>query len=532
MRSGGEDERARWRADPVGFVRHWLGAAPWGKQREILEALRDNSYVAVRSCNGSGKTYIAAHAVIWWLLCYDDAVVITTAPTERQVSELLWREIRDIHAANKELIGGQISKTRLELGPRRFAFGFSTDQAERFQGFHQGHILLVVDEASGVDAKIFDAMEGSMTSRNSKMLLIGNPTALSGVFYDAFHKDRALWHTIHISAFDTPGLAWMDGDGDSDTFVPLPLSPRERGANERSDVSGVCTGGRGECGMSPHRQTASSQPRIPLRSLRSASPFVERKGTEATSQAPFARERGGSPPDGLITPEWVERAGKRWGRNSATYQVRVLGEFPAAATDTLIPLKHIEAAVERHFSDPSREEAVMGLDIARFGDDRSVACVRQGPAIVGLWVFPSSDIMATTGRALDLAPIHKVGKINVDEVGLGAGVLDRMREIGSVEAVGINGGRRASEPERYANLRAEMFDGLRLRFQSGDISICDDAELISELASLKYSFTSKGQMRLEDKQSLRSSGRRSPDKADAVMLAFAKSESNPLMIWI
>ena len=174
----------------------------------------------------------------------------------------------------------------------------------------------------------------------------------------------------------------------------------------------------------------------------------------------------------------------------------------------------------------------MGLDVARFGDDRTVACLRRGPSVIGLWVFPSSDIMATTGRALDLARRHSVAKINVDEVGLGAGLLDRMHEIGEFETVGINGGRRASDSERYANLRAEMFDGLRQRFQDGDISIVDDAELISELASLKYSFTSKGQIRLEDKQVLRSSGRPSPDKADALMLAFARNEHNPLMMWI
>lgn len=473
----GEDERERWRVDPVGFVRERLGATPWGKQREILEALRDHSYVAVRSCNGSGKTYIAAHAVIWWLLCYDDAVVITTAPTARQVSELLWREIREIHAANRELIGGKLSRTRLELGPRRFAFGFSTDAAERFQGFHQGHILFVVDEASGVESKIFDAMEGSMTSRNSKMLIIGNPTTLSGVFYDAFHKDRALWHTIHISAFDTPGIAWIDRMG--------------------MDMVGT---------------TANPNPVHPVHPC-------------------------DPPPDGLITPEWVARAAQRWGRNSATYHVRVLGEFPSAATDTLIPLRDIEAAVGREFDedddvDLSRDEVIMGLDVARFGDDRSVACIRRGPKVIGLWVFPSSDVMTTTGRALELARVHKVVRINVDEVGLGAGVLDRMREIGDVEAEGINGGRKARESERYANLRAEMFDDLRQRFQSGDISICDDAELISELASLKYSFTSRGQIRLEDKQALRSSGRPSPDKADALMLAFAKNQPTPLAMWI
>ncbi len=194
--------QVRARRDPVWFVRECLGATPWSKQGEILEAVRDHDYVAVRSCNGSGKTYIAAHAVIWWLMCYDDAVVITTAPTQRQVTELLWREIRAIHQANAELIGGRISATRLELSARRFAFGFSTNTPERFQGFHQEHILFVVDEASGVDRRIFDAIEGSMTTHHAKMLLIGNPTSLSGVFYDAFHKDRAIWKTIHISAFD------------------------------------------------------------------------------------------------------------------------------------------------------------------------------------------------------------------------------------------------------------------------------------------------------------------------------------------
>ena len=334
-----EVERAGWRDDPVGFVKEWLGATPWGKQRRILEALRDHDYVAVRSCNGSGKTYIAAHAVIWWLMCYDDAVVITTAPTERQVSELLWREIRAIHRDNAELIGGRITTTRLDLAERRFAFGFSTNVEERFQGFHQGHILFVVDEASGVEAKIFDAIEGSMTSRHAKMLLIGNPNSLSGVFYDAFHKERAYWKTIHISAFDTPGL-------------------RNGGDNSTNNES---------------------------------------------------------VPDGLMTPHWVERVKKRWGEKSPRYQVRVLGEFPTKETDTLISLDLIEAAVARDAQDfpdldIAGEPAVMGLDIARYGNDRSVACVRRGPAVVEMSVFPSADTMATTGFALDFARKHNVSQ--------------------------------------------------------------------------------------------------------------------------
>ncbi len=456
-----EAERAGWRDDPVRFVKEWLGGTPWEKQRRILEALRDHDYVAVRSCNGSGKTYIAAHAVIWWLMCYDDAVVITTAPTERQVSEMLWREIRAIHRDNAELIGGRITTTRLDLAERRFAFGFSTNVEERFQGFHQGHILFVVDEASGVEAKIFDAIEGSMTSRHAKMLLIGNPNSLSGVFYDAFHKERAFWETIHISAFDTPGL--QDGGEESD-----------------------------------HNESI---------------------------------------PDGLMTARWVARAKKRWGEKSPRYQVRVLGEFPKKMTDTLIPLDLIEAAVARdsgHFPDLDidGEPPIMGLDIARYGNDRSVACVRRGPMVVEMSVFPSADTMATTGFALDFARKHNVARIYVDEVGVGAGVLDRMRELREFEAIGINGGHRSREPKNFLNLRAEFFSHLRDRFQTGDIAINDDPELISELATLNYNFTSKGQMQLEDKQKLKSRGNPSPDKADALMLAFTPQPKNPLMMWI
>ncbi len=176
----------------------------------------------------------------------------------------------------------------------------------------------------------------------------------------------------------------------------------------------------------------------------------------------------------LISAEWVERAARRWGTQSATYQVRVLGDFPATATDTLIHLTQIEAAVNRTFDDDDdaseapRPPAVMGLDVARFGDDRSVACIRRGATIIDLVTMPARDIMTTTGHALDLARRHAVCQINVDEVGIGAGVLDRMHElfIGSdskIEAVGINGGRRAGNPERFANLRAELFDALRQR---------------------------------------------------------------------
>ena len=89
-----ERQRQYYRTNPVQFCIDILGIHPWSKQQEILKAVKNHRRIAVRSCNGAGKTFTAALTVLWWMFCYDDAIAITTAPTARQVKELLWREIR------------------------------------------------------------------------------------------------------------------------------------------------------------------------------------------------------------------------------------------------------------------------------------------------------------------------------------------------------------------------------------------------------------------------------------------------------
>ena len=441
------------------FVSEQLGVRPWSKQIEILEAVRDHPRVAVRSCNGSGKTYIAAYVVLWWLMCHTDAVVITTAPTSHQVKDILWREIRRAYTENQFLIGGNMLRMSLELGAKHFAKGFSTDTPERFQGFHEGHILFVVDEASGVREGIFEAIEGSLTSADAKVLLLGNPTSLRGTFYDAFHRRRGLWKTIHISAFDTPNL-------------------------QQNNVG------------------------IPS----------------------------------LVTPKWVADAEKNWGTESYLYQVRVLGDFPTESEDTLIPLKLIERAVERgvatgegerEFESGSGDEArvEIGVDVARFGSDKTAICVRRGDRVLSLETFARQDTMSTAGRVVRVSRVYAPGAIRVDEIGIGAGVIDRLLELKVPRVQGVNVARRASNPEHFSNLRAELYDGLRERFQDGRVSIPGDPELMSQLASVRYSFTSSGQMRIEDKDDLRARGERSPDLADAVMLAFAKRSERGYRVW-
>ena len=144
--------------------------------------------------------------MLWFLYSFPRSRVVTTAPTWTQVEELLWREIRATWEGARVPFDGKKFNTRLEVSDDWFAIGLSTDKPERFQGHHAEHILVVVDEGSGVDDAIYEAAEGYLTTPGARLLVIGNPTQTSGQFYNAFHRERKLWNCIHISYKDSPNF--------------------------------------------------------------------------------------------------------------------------------------------------------------------------------------------------------------------------------------------------------------------------------------------------------------------------------------
>ena len=268
-----ESDRVVGRISPVWLATRILGVNLWSKQAEILNAVRDHNYVAVRSCNGSGKTFTAALATLWWLVCHDEAIVITTAPSERQVREILWREIRSLHSKTRYLVGGKMSKTRLEFSANRFGFGFTTTSMNRIQGFHSANLLVVVDEASGVNEEIFSGLSSCLTTSNAKMLMLGNPLSSSGTFYDAFHGNSENWKGIHISVFDLPAFENLDIDS--------LLHDSVESLNAKGELS----------------------------------------------------ELNGSPP-GMASPRWAKvMTNLSGGVDTATYRMRVLGEFADDCSD-------------------------------------------------------------------------------------------------------------------------------------------------------------------------------------------------------
>ena len=192
--------------NPLEFAKDILRVELWSKQEEVLSALLENRGVAVKSGNGLGKGYCAAVAVLWFLYCHDPAIVLSTAPTFRQVRHVLWRQIRRLYRRAPDVLGGKILDTRWELAEDRYAIGLSADTADQFQGFHSPNMLIVVDEAEGVSDEIYEAVEAVMTSASPRLLLIGNPTTVTGAFRRAFYQERRLYYTVTISALDSPNV--------------------------------------------------------------------------------------------------------------------------------------------------------------------------------------------------------------------------------------------------------------------------------------------------------------------------------------
>jgi hypothetical protein len=442
LTTAARERLARYRVDPVAFCREIVGFEPWSKQREILESVRDHTRTAVRSAHGVGKTAVAARAALWFLAVHYGSKVITTAPTFHQVRDLLWREIRVAYQAAGGFIGGELFDTRLELAPDWLAFGLSTDQPERFQGHHAEHLLLVVDEASGVAEEIYEASAGFLTSPGARCLLIGNPTRTSGEFFAAFHGARGFYNPIAIPASSTPAF------------------------------------------------TGEAVPEQVLRRL--------------------------------VSREWVDEHTRKWGEGSPLWQVRVNAEFPGQSDDAVVSLRDLEEAQARQL-EPGWP-LLIACDVARFGSDQTVLAVRRGNVVRIARVFGGRDLMRTVGEisrlARNLQREHgRKAILVIDDAGVGGGVTDRLRELSEFPVVDYNAARTASHPSDYPNRRSE--DWFKLAEVLPLLDLDADEHLAADLLAPRYRLDSQGRRVVEPKADTKKRIRRSPDRADAVVMALS-----------
>lgn len=230
-----------------------------------------------------------------------------------------------------------------------------------------------------------------------------------------------------------------------------------------------------------------------------------------------------------VSKEFVREIAMRYGEESNVYRVRVLGEFPKADDDTVIPYELIEAATSRDVSANPDAHEVWGLDVARFGTDSSCLVKRKSNVILDIRTWRNMDLMTLTGavvaeyNAADTKPLE----ILVDSIGLGAGVVDRLREL-RLPARGINVAESPALGNTYANLRAELWYKAKAWLEKRDCKIPNHERLIGELAAIRYGFMSNGKLKIESKDEMRRRGLPSPDVADAMVLTFGSDAGTAL----
>ena len=441
-----------FRQNPKIFFEQVLGTSMHKKQLEIAQSVVKNKRTTVRAANSVGKTYLAARLVLWFLYSFQPAIVVSIAPTFRQLRNVLWREIATAYTGALVPLGGKLNQTELSLNTNTYAIGLAFREGEggteALQGFHSENILFVVDEASGVLPKVFEAIEGGLNASGTpRLLMISNPMSNAGTFADSFKSP--LYTKIHLSAFDSPNL--IAGEKD----VPS-----------------------------------------------------------------------------LITKEGVDEMAEQYGENSDIYRIRVLGEFPLADADTKIALSLVVDAEQREKPLLAGVEQVIGLDVARHGEDRTVFVRRVGYTAEVLEIVnhldPTAGTMEIVGKAIQWLRKYPKATMRVDSVGVGAGVYDRLREqtLFSNRVFEVNVGSAAKDTENFINLRAEAWEDLRVWLKSATLK---EHPGWVEIANVKKQITSRGQEKLESKDDMRKRGIRSPDIADALVLTLARPTSGGLV---
>lgn len=447
------------------WAREVLGFEAWSKQREIGDSLVANSYTAVKSCHGAGKSAWAAVLVCWFvatrLAAGEQVFVITTAPSYPQVHLVLWEEIRTHHARAK--LPGYITQGdawKIEQGGRTIELAVGRKPADTdansFQGKHADNLLIVLDEANGIPATLYTGATVMLTGDMSrqKMLAIGNPDDPNSQFgqNDARDKKAILagkkpaWNTIQIRARDTPNF--------TEEWKELSLKVRRA----------------------------------------------------------------------VLQPTWVEARREEWDITDPRWISKIDAEFPDVSEDSLFSLNLIDQS-QKNQVDPGYDlsSKTLGVDVARFGNDKTVVALNNCGVVTIEDHWSKKDTIETANRVHALALKLGVTEVRVDEANMGAGVIDFLRaHMGyHYRVIVMNGSHSSPDIIRWRNARAYWYDNLREQMFQNKLQLPIHKDLEQELAQIKYKFV-KGAIQIEDKDEMKKRlAGRSPDFADAVVMASA-----------
>ena len=443
-----------WQNNPTVYFREVLQFEPDEWQGQAAMDLAQSSRVSIKSGQGVGKTGLEAAVFLWFLTCFPYPRIVATAPTKQQLHDVLWSEISK-WMTKSPLLQQLLRWTKTYvymIGQEKRWFGVArtATKPENMQGFHEDNMLFIVDEASGVADPIMEAILGTLSGENNKLLMCGNPTRTSGTFYDSHTRDRHLYRCHTVSSMDS---------------------------------------------------TRTNKENI----------------------------------DALI---------RKYGWESNVIRVRVRGLFPNQEDDVFIPLAMIEQCGSKVYELPDEKEssfAILGVDVARFGDDETVIYRNFKGHCRLAFHKRGQDLMATVGRVVseykkivrDHPDYYGKVYVNIDDTGLGGGVTDRLREvkkeqrlnrmmiipINAAEHIETDTPQGKESASRYNILTTEMWATIRVLLDNKAICIEDDDETVAQLSCRKYQMTSSGKLELESKKEMKKRGLDSPDRGDALALS-------------
>ncbi|MEG1433051.1 DEAD/DEAH box helicase family protein [Eubacterium sp.] len=442
-----------YRHNPILFCREVVKFEPDGWQVDVLTDISKSEKVTVRSGQGVGKTSVEAVVALWFLTCFPFSRIVATAPTRQQLNDILWSEMAKW--INKSPILNEVvgwTKTYVYLKgyeKRWFAVARTATTAENMQGFHEDNMLFIVDEASGVADDIMEAILGTLSGENNKLLMCGNPTRTTGAFYDSHTADRHMYKVHRVSSADS-------------------------GRTNKDNIAALI---------------------------------------------------------------------RKYGAESNVVRVRVYGEFPEQEDDVFIPISDVEASVYKELfltdkkeSDFIPSEIHLGVDVARYGDDETVIITKTDQWMHTPYIRHGQNLMATVGDVVRISnKLHETYTevqnivIKIDDTGLGGGVTDRLREL-KVEnswdwmiIAPINFAqsvpRGVKDHLYYSDIVTYMWACLRDLLKEKALKLPNDSDLVGQLTTRKYMVQSNGKIQVESKKAMKERGLKSPDRADAAVLA-------------
>lgn len=478
----------RYFNDPVGFARDCVtwkpgqGLAPY--QEDALNLIVLNDRASVRGPHGLGKTTTMALAILWFTLTRDglDWKCPTTASNWRQLTKYLWPEVHKwARRLRWDVIGrGPFieGKELMDFGIKLStgqAFAVASDQAAAIEGAHADHIFYVLDEAKEIPADLWDSVEGAMSTGDARILAVSTPGPSSGRFYEI-------------------------------------------------------------------------QSRAPAYSNWEAMRVTLAMAVSA----------------GRVSQEWADNLKRSWGENSAAYQRHVLGEFAEDDTEAMIPLTWVEEAQERwrlwneagrpgtHIclatdvgagtgGDKTTQADYWEIDLPEEKDVEGQRAYDELPyhAIIGsVRANNNEDTMETVGRIVAWLERHG-GKSVVDIIGVGTGVVHRLREL-DVEVEGFNASEHTTMRDRteemgYANLRAAAWGYLRDMLNPMNderLALPPNPLLTGDLTAVHTRAMSGGKLRIEEKDKIRERIGRSTDDGDAVVMAVFGAHLTGKRSWL